>query len=110
MPKPQRRRIIAVLYITEYADVGVSAGRAIQAPAEPNLAEQTVAIGGASAQSAAFNAKTRVVMLHTDAICSIKFGTNPTATTSTARMAAGETRFYMVPKDESYKVAVITNT
>lgn len=90
--------------------MGVSAGRAVQAPAEPNLAEQTVAIGGASAASSAFNVATRMVMLHTDAICSIKFGTAPTAAATNARMAAGETRFYMVPKGESYKVAVITNT
>jgi len=52
-----------------------------------------VAIGAGSVQSSAFNAKTRFVRLHADAICSIEFGTNPTAAATTARMAAGQTEF-----------------
>ena len=73
---------MAVLYITEYATLGVQqvGGMVSQTPQEPPLAEQTVAISGSSAQSSAFNAQTTLVRLHTDAICSIEFGTNPTAT------------------------------
>jgi hypothetical protein len=48
--------------------------------------------------------------LHTDSICSISFGTNPTATTSTARMAAGQTEYHGVPVGLSYMVAAVSNT
>jgi hypothetical protein len=61
-------------------------------------------------QFAAFNAKTRFVRLHTDAVCSIKFGTNPTASATTARMAANSTEYSSVPPNQAYKVAAITNT
>jgi len=50
------------------------------------------------------------VRVHTDVICSIKFGTSPTATTSTARMVAGQTEYFAVPQGASYKVAAISNT
>jgi len=102
---------MATLYITEYAELEIGpAGRVGQMPMEPPLAEQTVAIGGTSAQSLAFNASTRFVRLHTDAICSVEFGTNPTATGTTGRLAASQTEYRGVPKGQSYKVAVITNT
>lgn len=101
---------MAVLYITEYAELPVGpAGRVGQMPMEPPLAEQTVAIGAAAA-SAAFNASTRFVRIHCDAICSVEFGTAPTATTSTGRMAANQTEYRAVPLGRSYKVSVISNT
>jgi hypothetical protein len=105
---------MAVLYITEYAQLMPAAapGGVGQVPMEPPIAEQTVSIAAGSAQSAAFNAKTRLVRLHTDAICSIEFGTNPTASATTARMAAGQTEYHGVPNNTGtpLKVAVITNT
>lgn len=99
---------MAVLYIQEYAEQARDGNaRTVPAGQEPPLASQTVAIGGASVQSSAFNAKTKFVRLHTDVICSVEFGTNPTATTAKARMAAGSTEFFgVLPSD---KVAVITN-
>ncbi|MBP9714802.1 MAG: hypothetical protein KBD60_14140, partial [Sterolibacterium sp.] len=76
---------------------------------EPSITEQTpVVIGGGSLQSAAFNGATRVVRLHTDAICSVAFGANPTATANTKRMAANSTEYFGV--EPGHKVAVITNT
>jgi hypothetical protein len=60
--------------------------------------------------SSAFNAATTYVRIHTDAICSISFGTAPTATTSTMRMVAGQTEYFAVPVGRSFKVAAITNT
>jgi hypothetical protein len=97
---------MAVLYITEYADTTKAPGT-VQVGAEPAITNQTVAIGGTSTQSAAFNSATRMVRIHTDAICSIRFGTNPTATATTGRLAANQTEYFgVVPKD---KVAVITN-
>lgn len=102
---------MAILYITEYAGLMPSpVGGQGQIPMEPPLAEQTVAISGASASSAAFNVQTRMVRLHTDAICSIEFGTAPTATTTTQRLAANQTEYKGVPNGQSYKVAVIPNT
>lgn len=102
---------MAVLYITEFADLGSnSRGDSAQIGTQTPTAEQTVAIGGGSTQSAVFQNNTRVVRLHTDAICSVEFGTNPTATSTKARMAANQTEYYSVPTGSLFKVAVITNT
>lgn len=102
---------MAVLYITEYATVAImQGGRIVQAPLEPPLAEQTLAIGGTSVASAAFQPGTSLVELHTDAICSVKFGTSPTATATNRRMAANQTTDRGVPMGQSFQVAVITNT
>ena len=98
------------LYIAEYAEVHQgAAGRVGQAPNEPPLVEQTVAIGGSSTQSAAFNVQTRLVRIHCDNICSIVFGTNPTALATNQRFAAGQTEFKGVPPGQGFKVAVIQN-
>lgn len=107
---------MAILYIREYVGVGMvgnatgqgQAFVAAPAPVEPALADQTVAIGGSSASSVAFNAKTNLVRLHTDAICSIAFGASPTASATTARMAANQTEYFVVLPGQ--KVAVITNS
>lgn len=100
---------MAVLYISEYdAQAWDGVSNTLPAGREPAIATQTVAIGGVSAQSAAFNAKTRFVRIHTDAICSVEFGANPTATAAKARMAANQTEFFGVNPGD--KVAVITNT
>lgn len=102
---------MAVLYVTEFSRTGRGGdGLPVQAADQPVVVEQTVAIGGASASSSAFNALTKLVRIHTDAICSIVFGTAPTATTSKMRLAAGQTEYFSVPLNGGYKVAVITNT
>lgn len=102
---------MATVYITEYARQARDAsGFQMVVADEPPAASQTVAIGGTSTQSAAFNSLTRFVRVSTDAICSIEFGTNPTATSSTRRMPANTTEYFGVPQGASYKIAVITNT
>jgi hypothetical protein len=102
---------VAVLYITEYSTMAQVPNAAPQMPQEPPIAEQTVAIGGASVQSNALNVATKFVRLHTDAICSIEFGTNPTASATTGRMAANQTEYRGVPQLAApLKVAVITNS
>ena len=100
---------MATLYISEHASIMKDGGN-VQIIAEPPTAEQTVSIGGTSTQSSAFGTATRVVRLHTDAICSVLFGTNPTATAAKKRMAANQTEYFSIPPGQSYKVAVITNT
>jgi hypothetical protein len=72
--------------------------------------DQTVAIGGSSAQSTALKNNTQLVRLHTDAICSVLFGANPTATANNQRLAANQTEYKCVPPNSSYKIAVISNT
>jgi len=49
-----------------------------------------------------------MVRIHTDSTCSVEFGTNPTATTSTACMVAGQTEYQGVPAGQNYMVAAIT--
>lgn len=103
------------LYITEFAEMQIGpAGRVGQIALQPPLAEQAIGNAGGNTQSNAFNAKTRFVRLHTDSICAIEFGTNPTAVaagaTGTARMAANQTDYYAVPLGQSFKVAVILST
>ena len=99
------------LYVTEYAGLMPSpVGGQGQVPMEPPLAEQVVDYSGGAAASSAFNAATRLVRVHTDAICSVLFGTNPTATTSTGRFAANQTEYRGVPPGQSFKVSGVTNT
>ena len=100
---------MAKLYISEYVAMPKHLGQLVMAGLEPAVAIQTpVVIGGGSLQSAAFNAETKFVRLHTDVICSVAFGTNPTATANSARLAANQTEFFGVNPGD--KVAVITNT
>ena len=90
----------ATVYIEEYSDsIPITRYQAAVAPA----------IGGSSAQSAAFGTNTRLIRVHADSICSIEIGgTNPTATTTSARFVAGQTEYFLVTAGD--KLAVITNT
>lgn len=99
---------MATLYIAEFESITpTSEGGSAQVSRAPPIAEQTVAIG-ASTQSAAFNRSTRYVRLHSDGICSVAFGANPTATTANMRLAAGATEYFGVTPGQ--KLAVISNT
>ncbi len=101
---------MAKLYIAEYTDqVRDLNGQIVPVGDEPCMVEQTpVSIVGSAAVSAAFNAKTRFIRLHTDVICSIAFGAAPTATTGNKRMAADQTEYFGVQPGQ--KVAVTPNT
>lgn len=78
-------------------------------PALDDSFDQTpLAIGAGSVQSAAFGNSTLAIEIATDAICSIAYGSNPTASANTMRLAAGERRLYAVRPGN--KIAVITNT
>lgn len=96
---------MATLYISEYPQNTVDPPTVVM---EPSGVTQTVAIGAGSTQSSAFRSDTRIVRLHTDAICSVAFGANPTASATTARLAANQTEYFKVVP--AHKVAVITNT
>lgn len=98
-------------YISEYTDMASFSpgGQFLQAGREPAIAVQLVDYGAGHAESAAFNAKTRFIRLHTDAICSYKFSTAGTAAATTdPRMAANQTEFFGVIAGD--KVSIISNT
>lgn len=95
----------ATVYIDEYRFNNTVT---YQAVLTPPVASQTVAIGGSSTQSAAFNSATYMIRIHADAICSILIGgTNPVATTTNARFVAGQTEYFLVKPGD--KLAVISN-
>jgi hypothetical protein len=93
------------LYVTEYSPTPLGTNLA----PEPG-ADQVVDYTAGAAASTAFKANTGIVRVHTDAVCSVLFGTAPTATTSNKRMAAGATEYFSVPMGQAYKVSAITNT
>lgn len=102
---------MAYLYITEFNLQGTDVrGRVTPAATLPTNGTQRLAIGGSSVQSNALADTTNLVRIHTDAVCSILVGSNPTATTSNMRMAADSTEYFSVPAGTSLKVAVISNT
>jgi hypothetical protein len=96
---------MAKLYVTEFG--GIAAGPT-PVGVTPPIVEQTPVAIGVEAKSAAFDAATVLVRLHADAIWSIAFGTNPTATTSNMRLAANQTEYFAVKFGQ--KVSVIANT
>lgn len=111
---------MATLYITEYSGSGFVASNngpfnvQIQAPYTPPVASQTLSVSASPSVSAAFQnsqgntgAITKVVRLHTDTICSVRFGAIPTAATTDARMVAGQTEYFAVQPGQ--KVSVILN-
>lgn len=100
---------MATLYVSEFAAIAPGgSGGAAQVAGAP-LASQTVAIGASSAATTnGFGNGTRLIRVHTDAICSIAIGPNPTAVATAMRMAAGATEYFSVNPGE--KIAVITNT
>lgn len=96
------------VYITEHTFPRVFQGGPLPVVEMPPLVTQTVAIGAGSVQSSAFNAKTQMVAVHVAGICSVEFGSNPTATANSRRLAANTTEYFKVnPTD---RIAVITNT
>ena len=102
------------LYITEYAQIspqGAARGSA-QAGQEVPLAEQKLTVSGASTASAAFNANTRLVRLHSDVICSVLFGGSSVSVGATSqRLAANVTEFHGIPAGQVVtKVAAISNS
>lgn len=103
---------MALLYVTEFVSQGMDLNaRAMPIAQLPVSRDQTpVSVSGSSQTSSSFLNNTGLVRLHTDAICSVAFGTSPTATTTNMRMAANQTEYFAVPQNGAYKVAVIPNT
>lgn len=96
------------LYITEHGFPAMRQGSMPPVVAMPPIAGQVVAIDVVSAASAAFNANTHIVGLHTDTTCSVKFGAVPVAAPSDRRLVADSTEYFEVNPGD--KVAVIVNS
>ena len=98
---------MASLYVAEIRmNARTHNGGMLQAPEMAPVAEQKLTISGGSAQSSAFNASTLCVRVHTDAICHVAFGDNPTADSNNLRMAADQTEYFGVTPGQ--KLAVIS--
>lgn len=100
---------MAKVYITEYQSAQIWMGQGVSIAMGPELVNQSpITSSGSSQSSSAFGANTNMIRVHTDGIISISIGTSPTASTSTARMAANQTEYFgVVP---GHKLALITNT
>lgn len=88
---------MAVLYITEYHELGrvgtINRGNYLAPiPQEPPVTTQAVTFTTAT-QSATFNANTNLVLIESDTDCHVLFGTDPTATTSSPRMGSENPQF-----------------
>lgn len=105
---------MAALFVKEYSMLGREkfggTGNNIQAPLEPAIRTQKLAIGASSVASEQFNNETTMVLVATDAICSVVFGTSPTATANDLRLAANTSQLFAVTPGGALKIAVITNT
>lgn len=105
---------MAICDFTEYEDLSVDAhGNIIPVGLEPATANNPVAIGGASVQSAVFNARTKFVRVHADAACRVEIGVNPTAVADVSkRIGANGTEYFGVATRDGtqLRAAVITTT
>jgi hypothetical protein len=105
---------MAFLNVTEFQHPFTTRSSGMPMVRGPKVAQNNVAIGGTTAQSAAFNASTGVIRVEADAICCIEIGANPTAialgTTMTMRMVAGQTEYFYVDQGAGHKIAVISST
>lgn len=105
---------MASLYVEEYTGVAGATSvvgpylTAVPAPQEPSITGQLLTIGASSTAGSPFNAATKLIRVHADAICSIAIGPSPTAVATRKRMAAGQTDFYGVRPGDT--IAVIVNT
>lgn len=99
---------MATLYVSEYG--GMSIGNIGPQPIapEPAIVDQAFTFTGTSAQSSAFSSGTHMIRVHTDAICSILIGADPTSTTAKKRLAANQTEYFGVKP--GHKIAAIVNT
>jgi hypothetical protein len=100
---------MGILHVTEFSEQHVHGGRQV-AQINSGTVDQTPVTFTTTTASAAFAAGTVMVRIHTNAICSIAFGTAPSATTSNFRMAADQTEYFGVPLGAAYKVAAVSNT
>lgn len=81
---------MAQVIIREFADIGITASKYIQAPAEPKLADQTIATSASSAASSAFNASTRLLGISTPAASAVAYEVSPTPGATPTALVTGQ--------------------
>lgn len=97
------------LYIVEFQLEGVDAfGNVMPVAKQMPVASQKLAFSS-SAQSATLNPLTTLVRLQPDGVCSVVFGSNPTASTNDMRMNLGQTEYFAVQPNSNLKIAAINN-
>jgi hypothetical protein len=96
---------MSTAYVTELTALATHMTGA-QIAQMPPIAEQKVTFT-TSTQSSAFNAATRYIRVHPTSICSIAIGSDPTATTSTMRLAADQVEYFGVTA--GHKIAFVDN-
>lgn len=105
---------MAICDITEYEDLAIDGqGKIIPIGREPATANNPVAIGGGSVQSAIFNARTKFIRVHADAACRVEIGVDPTAVNNVSkRIGANGTEYFGVATRDGtlLRAAVITTT
>ena len=93
----------------EYGGSGMLTKDVPVIPADQFIVEQSaITATGTSAQSAAVNAGTGLVIVDSDEQVYCSYGTNPTATTNSLRIPAGGRIEISVPPGRSWKIAVRT--
>lgn len=99
---------MAKAYITEHQlGLRTDSGNHIQIPGDYGI-DQLVDFTSGATQSTAFNSRSRYISISTDSVCSIAFGTNPTATTSNRRLPANFFGYFPVAGGD--KISIISNT
>ncbi len=98
---------MADLYIEEYADLGRSSDGQPVPIAGDTITTQKVTYS-TTAQSAAFNSRTRFIAITSPGIFSYLRGADPTATTSHFRVPADTILYLKV--HPGHKIAAVTNT
>lgn len=89
------------LEFSEYRIAKTRYGALPQLPQAGEVANQVLAIGGASVQSAAFNAATDLIVItKIDADARVAFGPNPTAVAG----GAGQTRYLKAGNEYAFAV------
>lgn len=105
---------MAKLYITEYTQLALdSRGLPLQAGDETGwVADQVIDFTAGSTQSAALNTNTKFVRMSADAVCSVRFAANPTATVNNRRLPANTIEYVGVKGDVAggLRVAAVANT
>ena len=97
----------AATRIVEYVSSDPSSLAAPIVPAGGLIAEQSALTTTTTpTNSATFNALTNLVCIQSDEAVYVKFGSNPTATTNSYRIQAGQEQFFLVPVGQSWKVSV----
>lgn len=98
---------MSIIQISEYGDSGLDVNGVRMSTVQlPAVAYQEVTISGTSAQSAAFNAATKIIRINADAACRIRAGSNPTALATDTRINADAPEYFGVKPGD--KLAIIT--